>query len=667
MFGDGDEIRFDWRRGGAAAVGLLAALILLLMVWLVAAANASRERALAAERHAYDVALVVRNVSSSVARAEAGLARFVLDEKVDPSGNIYASNWQLAGFQIGQLQKLVRGSPDQERRVAEVQQLYRIRGEQLSLAARAALQNQGQAGISYYYAASSRSKKDEKTTGELLDDRLEGITRAEREALRDRQALSQFFSSEADRFTDYLSWLGMLVGAGAVFLGVIAFQALRQNALARKQIETEAERAEVLEYAVRERTQELWEANQALKAEATEREAAEAQLRQVQKMEAVGQLTGGIAHDFNNMLAVVVGGIDLAQRRLNGPRREVLSHLQNAMEGATRAAALTRRLLSFARSEPLLPERVDSRELIASMSDLLDRTLGERIRVEVDLAPDTWPIYVDPHQLENAIVNLAVNARDAMDGQGMMRVATTNVTLAANEVGDVRAGDYVKISVTDTGCGMTKEVMDRAFEPFFTTKPVGKGTGLGLSQIFGFAHQSGGEVGIESQVGRGTTVSVFLPRTAAAAPIRIRSAAQQVDTEARVPGARILLVEDDPRVRAATVGALEDLDYEPVACSSGAEAIELFKKQDFDLVISDVIMPEMTGPELIRHLKATQTRDFAVLFVTGYVGEGESDDLRTHELLRKPFTVGALATSVSAALGRMPSEPPRTSRAAAKG
>jgi nitrogen-specific signal transduction histidine kinase/ActR/RegA family two-component response regulator len=416
--------------------------------------------------------------------------------------------------------------------------------------------------------------------------------------------------------------------------------------------------------AVRERTQELWEANQALKAEATEREAAEAQLRQVQKMEAVGQLTGGIAHDFNNMLAVVVGGIDLAQRRLNGPRREVLMHLNNAMEGATRAAALTRRLLSFARSEPLMPERVDSRELIGGMSDLLDRTLGERIRVEVDLERDAWPIYVDPHQLENAIVNLAVNARDAMDGQGMMRVATGNVKLAANEVGDVRSGDYVRISVTDTGCGMTREVRERAFEPFFTTKPVGKGTGLGLSQIFGFAHQSGGEVGIESEVGRGTTVSIYLPRTEAAAPIRIHpTAVQRVDSEARVPGARILLVEDDPRVRAATVGALEDLDYEPVACASGAEAIDLFKAREFDLVISDVIMPEMTGPELIRHLKATHERDFAVLFVTGYVGEGESDDLRSHELLRKPFTVGALAGAVSAALARATREPPKAAGA----
>jgi signal transduction histidine kinase/ActR/RegA family two-component response regulator len=662
MMRDGEELRFDWRRGGAAAAGLFAALVLVLMVFLVKFANDARERALSAERHAYDVALVVRNVSSNMSRSEAALARFVLDEDQKTSGAIYASDWDLAGYQIQQLKKLIRGNTDQERRVAELEQLYRKRDGELALAARAAIARQDQSGISYFYQAGQSG------TGTKVDNKLNEIIASERLSLRSKIEQSQLFSAQADRFTDYLSWLGVLVGVGAIFLGVVAVQALRQNAASRRQAESESERAEALELAVRDRTQELWEANQALKAEAAEREAAEAQLRQVQKMEAVGQLTGGIAHDFNNMLAVVVGGIDLGLRRLNGPRREVMIHLNNAMEGATRAAALTRRLLSFARSEPLMPERVDSNELISGMSDLLDRTLGERIRVQVDLGTDTWPAYVDPHQLENAIVNLAVNARDAMEGEGLMRVATENVHLVANEVGDIRAGDYVKISVTDTGCGMTQEIVDRAFEPFFTTKPVGKGTGLGLSQIFGFAHQSGGEVGIESQLGRGTTVSIYLPRTEAAAAVRIHPTAQRSETaDAHVPGARILLVEDDPRVRTATVGALEDLDYDPVACGSGAEAIELFKGQEFDLVISDVIMPEMTGPELIRHLKSTQDRDFAVLFVTGYVGEDESDALRSHELLRKPFTVGALASAVAAALARSASEPPRSSAGGARG
>src|SRR4051794_23336308 len=659
MVGDGEEVRFDWRRGGAAAAGLVAALILVVMVFLVKFANDAREKALDAERRANQVALVGRNVSANVARADAALARFPLDEDVKTSGNVYASAWQLAGYQTNQLQLLERGNSAELRRVARAQQLYAKHGGELALAARAALAHQGDTGISYFYA-SAKSQ-----TPQLLDNALEDIIRAERQSLADRIQQSQVFAAQADQLTNYLSWLGIIVGLGAIFLGVVAVQALRQNAESRRAAESEAERAEQLEIAVRERTQELWEANQALKQEAMEREAAEAQLRQVQKMEAVGQLTGGIAHDFNNMLAVVVGGIDLALRRLNDPRREIMLHLNNAMEGATRAAALTRRLLSFARSEPLLPERVDGNELIGGMSDLLDRTLGERIRVDIDLKPDAWPIYVDPHQLENAIVNLAVNARDAMEGEGLMRIATENVRLAANEVGDIRAGEYVKISVTDTGCGMPPAVLERAFEPFFTTKPVGKGTGLGLSQIFGFAHQSGGEVGIESQVQRGTTVSIFLPRTEKAAEVRVHPAVQRAEAaDIHVPGARILLVEDDPRVRTATVDALEDLDYDPIACGSGAEAIEIFAGQEFDLVISDVIMPEMTGPELIRHLKKTSPRDFAVLFVTGYVGEGESDDLRGNELLRKPFTVGALASAVAAALARNASEPPRT---AAKG
>jgi signal transduction histidine kinase/ActR/RegA family two-component response regulator len=659
--GDEEEVRFDWRRGGAAVAGLFAALILVAMIFLVKYTNDARERALAAERHSYEVALIVRNVDANVSKSEAALARFVLDEDIRHSGNVYASSWQLAGFQIVQLIDLVKTNPEQLRRVGEVQQLYNKRGAELSLAARAALTKQGDAGISYFYQAAKSG------TGIQLDDKLNEIIRAERQSLRTRIVVSQFLSEKASQRSDYLNVIGILVGLGAIFLGVVAVQALRQNAAARRRIETEAERAEQLEHAVRERTQELWDANQALKEEAREREAAEAQLRQVQKMEAVGQLTGGIAHDFNNMLAVVVGGIDLALRRLNGPRREVMMHLNNAMEGATRAAALTRRLLSFARSEPLLPERVDSNDLIGGMSDLLDRTLGEQIRVDVDLGRDTWPTYVDPHQLENAIVNLAVNARDAMDGRGLMRIATENVTVAANQVGDIRAGEYVKISVTDTGCGMPPDVLERAFEPFFTTKPVGKGTGLGLSQIFGFAHESGGEVGIESEVGRGTTVSIYLPRTEVPAPVRLHPAAQRTERDVHVPGARILLVEDDPRVLTATVDALEDLDYEPVACSSGEEAIRLFHEQTFDLVITDVIMPEMTGPELIRYLKLNSTRDFAVLFVTGYVGEGETEELRGHELLRKPFTVGALATAVSAALARTASEPPRTGSVSARG
>jgi len=656
MTESGDGIRFDWRRGGAAAGAFFAMLVLLGMVFLVKISNDARDEALQLERHAYDVTLLTRSVDASISRSEAALGRFALDEDRD-TGNIYYDQWSLAGRQIEQLKSLLRNDSRQLERVHALERLYDNLGAQFATAARIVATRSGANGLSYYYSATKSG------VGPALRSKLREVADSERVALQARMQQTRLFSARADQLTDYLSWLGIVVGFGAIFLGVVAVQAVRQFAYARRDAENESQRAELLEQAVAERTQELRTANEALRAEAEERQAAEAQLRQVQKMEAVGQLTGGIAHDFNNMLAVVVGGVDLARRRLNGPRREVLNHLNNAMEGATRAAALTRRLLSFARSEPLLPERVDAAELVAGMSDLLDRTLGERIRVEVDLTAETWPIYVDPHQLENAIVNLAVNARDAMNEMGALRIATRNVTLGASEVGDVQAGDYVQVSVTDTGCGMTPEVIERAFEPFFTTKAVGKGTGLGLSQIFGFAHQSGGEVGIDSQLGRGTTVSLYLPRTRVEARARLH-ATQRVDNDVTVPGARILVVEDDPRVRSSTVEALQDLDYDPVACDSGAEAIRLFDSRTFDLVISDVIMPEMTGPELIKVLKERRT-DFAVLFVTGYVGEGESDDLIGHELLRKPFTVTALASAVGAALSRSPSAQPRSSGAAA--
>ncbi len=655
----GNPIRFDWRRGGAAAGALVAVLLLLGLVVLVAISNGDRDKALELERHAYEVTLLSRSIDANISRSEAALGRFALDERVNTSGNIYLSYWRLAGREIEQLKRLGSTSPEQKQRVAELERLYNELGAKFDNVARAITAKKGDYGISYYY--STVGPDADPPLEPALRLKLREIADNERSLLQQRMQQTKVFSARADRFTDYLSWLGVIVGLAAIFLGVVAVQALRHFAFARREAENEAERAESLEAAVRDRTRELLEANQALKAEAAEREAAEAQLRQVQKMEAVGQLTGGIAHDFNNMLAVVVGGIDLARRRLNGPRREVFAHLNNAMEGATRAAALTRRLLSFARSEPLLPERVEPKELVGGMSDLLDRTLGERIRIKIDLAADTWPVYVDSHQLENAIVNLAVNARDAMDGAGRLKISTANVKLSANEVGDIRAGEYVRISVTDTGCGMPADVMDRAFEPFFTTKPVGKGTGLGLSQIFGFAHQSGGEAGIESVVGKGTTVSIYLPRSGAEAPVRLHSANRMSEDE-RVPGARILVVEDDPRVRTSTVEALQDLDYDPASCESGEQAIELFDKQTFDLVISDVIMPEMTGPELIKILKQKRT-DFAVLFVTGYVGESEGDSLVGHELLRKPFTVGALASAVATALS--PSESHRSSEAAA--
>jgi CheY-like chemotaxis protein len=390
-----------------------------------------------------------------------------------------------------------------------------------------------------------------------------------------------------------------------------------------------------------------------------EREAAESRLRQMQKMEAVGQLTGGIAHDFNNMLAVVVGGLDLARRRLETEAEEVGRHIDNAMEGANRAAALTRRLLGFARAEPLLPEAIDPGALIDGMSDLIDRTLGERVIVTTKVADDAWPVWVDPMQLENAIINLAVNARDAMDGAGRLEIAVDNVTLADGEIGQAKAGDHIRVAVTDSGCGMTPQVLERVFEPFFTTKEVGKGTGLGMSQIFGFVRQSGGDIAIRSAPGQGTTVSLYLPRGNKAAvatptmPAPIQTSIPARPVETRLAGEPVLIVEDDPRVRAATTAAIAELGYRPVACGSGEDALVLLGEHgEINLMITDVVMPSMTGPELGAAVRARHP-GVGILYVTGYAGEAaEGGELEGEAVLRKPFTISALEKAVDDAMRR---------------
>jgi CheY-like chemotaxis protein len=385
----------------------------------------------------------------------------------------------------------------------------------------------------------------------------------------------------------------------------------------------------------------------------------------MQKLEAVGQLTGGIAHDFNNMLAVVLGGIELARRRVAEGSSDITRHLDSAAEGAQRAAALTRRLLAFARSEPLAPQATEPGALIAGMSELIDRTLGDAIRVDARDGGVGWSVWVDRHGLENAILNLAVNARDAMDGRGTLTIVTAGTTLAEHALGECAAGDYATIAVTDTGCGMDPLVVERVFEPFFTTKPVGKGTGLGLSQIFGFVRQSGGEIAIASEPGRGTTVTLYLPRHYAAAEALASPASARIDPRAANDRLDILVVEDDPRVLSATIEALRELGHRPVACGDPLDAVRVASGiAPPDLIISDVIMPGKTGPEVVAEL-APIFPHAAVLFVTGFAGEAaEHSEFGGHALLRKPFTFAALAAAIEEALARRaPPEPPRIAAA----
>jgi signal transduction histidine kinase/CheY-like chemotaxis protein len=646
--GIGESGASSWRALWISAGALAATLALIVLIVTITMSNRARDAAIGWERRSAEITLLTRTIDATIARSESALGRYVLDEQ-RPTGSAYYSEWRSAGWQIRQLERMVRSDPNQLARTRALHALYERRGAELAPAAGAATRAQGTDGLRFLYQAAISP-----TLGALRG-KLEEIARAERVNLDRRMAETQGLVTRADTFTEWLGWLAILIGFGALGLALLAWRSYAEGVAARREAEAQAWRALDLEEAVRARTRELSDANAALKEEASERAAAEAQLRQVQKMEAVGQLTGGIAHDFNNMLAVVVGGLDLARRKLRGPRREVEFHLDNAMEGATRAAALTRRLLAFARAEPLLPEAVAPAQLVEGMLELVDRAIGERINVRTGFADEPWHVWADPTQLENAVLNLAVNARDAMDGAGDLDIEVDNVALAEAEIADLPAGDYVRLTVSDTGKGIAPEHLDRVFEPFFTTKEVGKGTGLGLSQIFAFARQSGGEVAIESRLGRGTSVSLYLPRSAAAAEEAAarpaRAARRAPEPPPSWPGAAVLVVEDDPRVSRSTVAALEELGYRPTPCAGGREALDILERDPgIALVVTDVMMPEMTGTQLAAEIERLYP-DKAILFVTGYVGEaGDAGDLAGRDLLRKPFTLDALARAVAAAL-----------------
>ncbi|MGN7837305.1 PAS domain-containing protein [Stenotrophomonas sp. 22385] len=390
--------------------------------------------------------------------------------------------------------------------------------------------------------------------------------------------------------------------------------------------------------------------------EVAERTRVEEALRQSQKMEAVGQLTGGIAHDFNNMLAAVIGPLDLLALRLGDADPLITRYIDMAIDGANRAAQLTQRLLAFSRQQPLQPVPVDANRLVSGMSDLFVHSLGGGIRLETRLAPDLWLTFADANQLENVILNLAVNARDAMPGGGRLAVETSNcvvIPATADTHPGVTGGEYILITVSDNGVGMSQEVIAKAFDPFFTTKQVGQGTGLGLSQVYGFVKQSAGHVKLCSEVGHGTTVKLYLPRLLAEAAL--------VDTPitsgTTLPaGSRelILVVEDEPAVRQFSVEALTALGYEVLSADGAAAALDLLDGHaDIALLFTDVVMPEVNGRQLAD--QALRRRPgLKVLFTTGYSRNAlERDGVIDPgvQLIGKPFTVDTLATRVRAVLG----------------
>ncbi len=395
-------------------------------------------------------------------------------------------------------------------------------------------------------------------------------------------------------------------------------------------------------------------------AEMAAREEAETRLRQMQKMESIGQLTGGIAHDFNNMLAIVIGSLDLAERRLGREPDRALQSIENAREGAQRAATLTARLLAFSRQQPLAPMALDANKLVSGMSEMLRRTLGDHISVETVLAGGLWTTFADPGQLESALLNLAVNGRDAMPDGGRLTIETANSHLdeayAATRA-EVEPGQYVAICITDTGSGMAEDVARQAFEPFFTTKGVGKGTGLGLSQVFGFVKQSGGHIAIYSEIGEGTTVKLYLPRHVGPATTRPSEPHASTVLPQGKTSEVILVVEDEDRVRNFAVDALRELGYTTLSASNGFDGLDIIREQPrLSLLLTDIVMPRMNGRRLADEAQRILP-GLRVLYTTGYtrnavVHNGVLDP--GVALLAKPFTIAQLAHRVRAILDGTP-------------
>uniref|UniRef100_UPI003C7C3088 ATP-binding protein n=1 Tax=Pseudomonas veronii TaxID=76761 RepID=UPI003C7C3088 len=410
---------------------------------------------------------------------------------------------------------------------------------------------------------------------------------------------------------------------------------------------------ENLEERVAQRTLALAEANQRLQNEMVERERAEDALRHAQKMEAVGQLTGGIAHDFNNMLTGIIGSLDLMQRYIAAGRSDDIGRFADAaVASAHRAAALTHRLLAFSRRQSLDRRPLDPNQLVASLEDLFQRTKGAHITLKVQLGHDIWPVNSDASQLENALLNLVINARDAMPDGGELLIETANSYLDGTDITTpepVKAGDYVMLGVRDNGTGMAPKILAKAFDPFFTTKPIGQGTGLGLSMIYGFAQQSGGHVTLHSEPGQGTCVRLYLPRLHGTSLASSLPASLSEAAPVALAGEAVVVVEDDPAVRMLVVNVLDELGYTAHQAADARTALPLLESDlRVDLLVTDVGLPGMNGRQLAE-IARQHRPGLRILFMTGYAEkaaerQGFLED--GMDMVAKPFSIDVLATKI---------------------
>ena len=567
-------------------------------------------------RHTLEVQTKISQIWSLLQDAEIGQRSFVLTGTERFAEPLIRAKERL-GAELDELTKLASDNPEQVAAISEIRP--RI-AERLEFADRTvALRRQGELGRALDLVMEGRGL----ALMQDLRERFERLQQAEEALLKAREA--------AARRT--ISLLTFAIVLAVAFTGAaLAYWITNARRL----------------------TRELALANSALESSIAEREAAEQQVRQMQKMESVGQMAGGIAHDFNNMLAVVTSGISLARRRMSPGETEADGFLSSALDGANRAATLVRRLLAFSRQQPLAPEPIDANKLVSGMAELIARSLGGSVRMETVLGGGLWSTLVDPAQLETSILNLCVNARDAMPEGGRLTLETANCHLDdrySRLHPGVPPGQYVLIAVTDTGTGMEPEVAAKAFDPFFTTKETGKGTGLGLSQVFGFVKQSGGHVKIYSEPGQGTTIKVYLPRFYGEAS---QKQAVAPAGSAELKGSEtILVVEDDANVLALTATSLRDLGYTVIEARHANDALaHLRKGVQIQLLLTDIVMPDVTGRKLAEQA-VVLSPGLRVLFMTGFTRNAVVHngvlDAGVH-FLAKPFTLEELSRKVREAL-----------------
>jgi signal transduction histidine kinase/FixJ family two-component response regulator len=643
-----DEMPQRWRTI-PLMLAILLALALGLIVFFAGRATEQREQAIAEQRHSFEVMMLATKLEGTIANAEVLLARYVvsLDRRF---GLQFQAEWRRAQAEVTALERATRRDTTQQANVAELKTIIAERRATLNDIALRTRYDQKVGALAHFYQAGNAP------TIPRMREVLKRTIQHEQQELSELNQRVNRSETIVSRVNNSYTVVGLALLAAAILALWFAYGSAQERRFTVELADAEAQRGDQLAHAVEQRTAELRTANDQLRLEMQERARAEQSVRHLQKMEALGKLTGGIAHDFNNMLAVVVSGIDLAKRALRRDPEAARRHLGNAMEGAHRAASLTSRLLAFARPDSPGARHVDIDMLILDMHALIDRASDDGIALLFDLDGQGWGIRVEPTQLENAVLNLAINSRDAMEGRGTLTISTRCETLSQGEIDSCKAGDHVRISVTDTGSGMTQDVINRAFEPFFTTKPIGKGTGLGLSQIFGFVRAAGGVIDVQSVPGEGTTISLLIPRDerqddGAAQPISLVEDSELDDEIGVRDGQLVLVVEDDPRVLRSTMAALAALGHQGISCNHPGKAANLLARNpETALIISDVLMPDMTGPEMIAQLGDALIGK-PILFVTGYAGEGERGiQLSGLPVLRKPFTVAQLGRAIDDAL-----------------